>query len=613
MSNEKMLISKVKVFGKQKDTSFVVFNKGLNLISGPSDTGKSYLFQLIDYLLGKKTPPKNIKQGNGYSQAVIELKVGQKDFSFIRDFDSSKAFFVDHTVDELVDTSKLKSLADKHTTGDKKDGISNLLLEFLNCPYKKIRKNEKDVLKAFTFRNFSHQVLLGEAHIFSDSPYYFDGQGALTETSNKESLLTVLSGCDDSSLLFKEKTVSAEKISGGIEELENQIEKNKSLLNKFDSSSDGNTENQVDKINSEISSLKNKISDYKSIISELEKEKVREYNFFTRANNEYYYSQKIFERLKLLEENYNSDLKRITFIDQSTYYFSQLDNFSCPICGSNTAEIGEDVGSIVQIEQKNLLTKLNGVQQALKDAKKDVEKLQEKKNNLESKIAKIDQTIEKELQPILSRIINRLESLLIQKSNFSGKNLVQQQIVSLEERLKELKTDQDSAKNPKTHNTEKKKKLIDFSKLTEYVEKLLREWKLFDEVNVQFNFDTFDLIINNEEKASFGKGYKALINSAFLIAIHQYTKEKELSFPSFIIIDSPLVAFSPKIEKSEGISAEVINCFYESLATHFEDSQVIIFENAVPENEIKNWNHIQFTKNTSHGRFGFYPVAANEQ
>ena len=39
-------ISQVQVTGPEKKDAIIEFSKGLNVVSGPSDTGKSYLLQL---------------------------------------------------------------------------------------------------------------------------------------------------------------------------------------------------------------------------------------------------------------------------------------------------------------------------------------------------------------------------------------------------------------------------------------------------------------------------------------------------------------------------------------------------------------------------------------
>ena len=62
-------IEKLVVSGKGKEPSTVEFSDGLNFIVGPSNTGKTMIFECIDYLFGfepKKTKPFQFDPEFGY-------------------------------------------------------------------------------------------------------------------------------------------------------------------------------------------------------------------------------------------------------------------------------------------------------------------------------------------------------------------------------------------------------------------------------------------------------------------------------------------------------------------------------------------------------------------
>lgn len=50
MSN--FYIERLIVTGNGKEPSILEFKEGLNIVCGPSDTGKSYVLECIDYLFG---------------------------------------------------------------------------------------------------------------------------------------------------------------------------------------------------------------------------------------------------------------------------------------------------------------------------------------------------------------------------------------------------------------------------------------------------------------------------------------------------------------------------------------------------------------------------------
>src|SRR6185437_6794920 len=53
----------LQVSGPDVDPAMVDFQAGLNVINGGSNTGKSYILRMINYLLGARDPPEpNVEQ-----------------------------------------------------------------------------------------------------------------------------------------------------------------------------------------------------------------------------------------------------------------------------------------------------------------------------------------------------------------------------------------------------------------------------------------------------------------------------------------------------------------------------------------------------------------------
>ena len=55
-------LRRLQVTGPQVESAEITFDAGLNVVSGASDTGKSYLVETIDYMLGAGTPPRQIPE-----------------------------------------------------------------------------------------------------------------------------------------------------------------------------------------------------------------------------------------------------------------------------------------------------------------------------------------------------------------------------------------------------------------------------------------------------------------------------------------------------------------------------------------------------------------------
>ncbi|WP_428250169.1 hypothetical protein, partial [Enterococcus faecium] len=71
--NYGIILDNIKIFGEKVSPVVIGFDKGLNLVGGASDTGKTYLYQLVDSLLGKQELPKEINEAELYDQATIQI------------------------------------------------------------------------------------------------------------------------------------------------------------------------------------------------------------------------------------------------------------------------------------------------------------------------------------------------------------------------------------------------------------------------------------------------------------------------------------------------------------------------------------------------------------
>ena len=59
-------IKELRIIGTNKKPAAINFTKGPNLISGPSNTGKTFIFELLEYMLGASAIDRRIRESNGY-------------------------------------------------------------------------------------------------------------------------------------------------------------------------------------------------------------------------------------------------------------------------------------------------------------------------------------------------------------------------------------------------------------------------------------------------------------------------------------------------------------------------------------------------------------------
>jgi hypothetical protein len=67
-------ISRLVITGASVEPAELTFAKGTNVITGPSNTGKSYIVECIEFVLGSDDPPGvDIEEARGYDLAYVEL------------------------------------------------------------------------------------------------------------------------------------------------------------------------------------------------------------------------------------------------------------------------------------------------------------------------------------------------------------------------------------------------------------------------------------------------------------------------------------------------------------------------------------------------------------
>ena len=143
--------------------------------------------------------------------------------------------------------------------------------------------------------------------------------------------------------------------------------------------------------------------------------------------------------------------------------------------------------------------------------------------------------------------------------------------------------------------------------LSGFVQDILKRWQFVDDEKVSIELSDYDTEINGKKRGLFGKGKRALITTANLIALMNYCIKSELPHPGFVIVDTPLTPYKDTDPSNEDkLTDKVQNAFFEDLAELSGNLQVIVIENKVPPDSIKtSINHIHFSGNNKVGRKGF--------
>lgn len=192
-------------FGPQKPPATVTFGPGLNVIYGASNTGKSFIVEAIDFMLGGKPPLRDIPERVGYDLILLGLEtLDGKAFTLWRSMDGGGFRLYEdlHQTPPAADV-RYKQLDEQHS--DKNDeNLSSFLLGLCGLGGKRVRRNSKNETNSLSFRNIARLMIVNETEITQQSSPLFDGN-PIANTPNLATFKLLLTGTDDSALVASNK------------------------------------------------------------------------------------------------------------------------------------------------------------------------------------------------------------------------------------------------------------------------------------------------------------------------------------------------------------------------------------------------------------------------
>lgn len=608
----RLKLTKLVLTGENKQDAIIDFKDGLNVIAGASDTGKSFAFECIDYALGSSSELKEVPEVDGYQSVFLEIEdIGQRViFTIERGIPKEKnKMTIYYSNYQDKDRAKNEKISITHSA---KKSLSKKMLNYCGCIYNNVKKNVEKT-QSFTFRSFIPLIMISELRITATySPIYrADSRGSTFATSEKSVFKTVISGTDYEKKEKKENTeIAKAELKGKIEQLkqiinEIRLENNDLMKGVEDIKLEKSTEiielNQF--IKEKTDEIKKHELEYKNTQAEIEFENT-ELKRLLNNNNKF----------KLLKKNYLSDLDRLEFINDAFDLTQQLVEVECPICHSpmkiNEIEKSDDYYEALVAEKLKIEVQLTELDKTIKDLSDEIMNKEENISKLENHKDEIKDILNNKLGPIVAEKVEQVQNLLEIQEKI---NLITRNKKRMDKYYTEINEWQEKIDSTVQNKGNKKENLPDeyTNELCMEIKQLLKKCDFIgEEDDIKYNSATNDVKIGDKEKASFGKGARAIINSTFLIGLMNYCYKKNLCHPGFVVLDSPLTTYKEK-DKKDGVDETITKGtkekFYEMLAEQ-KNGQIIIFDNEEPSSTVKKKiNYLHFSGDSSVGRKGLIP------
>ncbi|MEH6955106.1 hypothetical protein [Neobacillus drentensis] len=611
MTTKGFFLKKLRLLGENGLKSEIEFDKGLNVIVGPTNTGKSFLFECINYMLGGKDTPDEIDEIVDYDTILLEIESkGGNKYTFERQLTGGTFKKYNCTLDELTINSKFENLSQQHSK--KKDSMSKFLMSLSG--YKNtdlfIKTNQTNKLKRFTYRNYNDFILIDEIKIISkESPVHSDNNK--TKTAEEAAFRLILTNKDDSELTENKVNSNVETSNTAqISIIDNLIHDLKlNVINSEPLQSEAN-------LNNLITGLILKRSGISSEIEKLSGSRKKLWTEIQRDESKILSTNELLKRFLLLKEQYENDMQRISFLLEGEHYFSLLNYEKCPQCKQTLIlNNGELACSHLELEQKNesykveiqkILFHLEDLNNTIDSMNEELESLNNslilKKEDYKRQSKVLDEQLEPQnliLEEELRNILNTQKAIseVEQKKNTLNKLLDEKR------KLLGLIEDEPLAEKTSPHQLDYTNYYED---LCESIKYYLSGWKYPGSDNVEFDVKQKDIVISGKPRRLFGKGYRSISYSAFVLGVMKYCNSKNLPHPGIVVLDSPVTSYKEEDSYEDKTSDDLQARFFEFLSEVSQDNQIIIFENKKPsEKVIEGINFIEFTKSHKRGRQGF--------
>jgi len=586
----------------------MTFSNGVNVVCGASDTGKSFLAESLDFMLGG-SELRDIPQRTPFGEVQFDLDVtsGEK-WRFYR-ASSGGNFKAKNLIEENAEIEVLKK---DHGHG-KIDNMSGFLLDKIGLLGKRIlRSKKKGSTQSLSFRNLARLAIVQEGEIQQTGSPFWGGQYTL-KTAELATIKLLLTGVDDSDVVetkwvgtnrAKQIELIDELLADIRQEIADVGEEEAGLIAQI-GRLDGTIEQRRKTLNAIQAQLDSLLAQRRELVD------VR-----TAIQDRLDEIADLLTRFDLLLEHYAVDIERLTAIQESGAMFAHVESVPCPLCGASPeaqqhdAACDGDVEAIVQAACAEIekIARLKGELQAtVADLKSEAVSQEQELSNKNEEYENVNTQIQETVAPTVSEERASFSELIEKRAEVQKGLDLYARMAKLEERKISLEEDEgEEGSSGDIASGLPDSVAHDFSLR---VSKLLKAWDFPGDCLVHFDKETTDFVIDGKPRGSRGKGLRAITHAAVTIALLEYCLENDLPHPGFVVLDSPLLAyFKPEGDEDRQLQGTNLKeSFYSDLINHHStDSQIVIFENQhPPDSVLDGLSMTVFTGNPNDGREGF--------
>lgn len=586
-------IEKIVVSGENKTTSIIEFSEGLNIIHGVSNTGKTCVVNCIDYVFGGDALP--FPESKGYTKIQMHIITKNGSVMFERTLRKNKI--------HVISTDPAIASADYPVYNANGGDIGSICLRLIGIPDDPlIIKNKHYERQRLTWRTFLHTFLIKEDDIFTAAQILMPKQNT-AKTAALSGLLYLIAKPDFSKFTAKDDKKIREARKKALENYINgelsKLSERKKELTRTLSSADGEAvekciQSAIDELSYVEERIAQEVAKSQNALAKImvERDKIDECNL-------------LLSRYADLRSQFEADIKRLSFIVDGETKLENVPSVTvCPLCSGTMPEC--DHSSYIEAsnaELARIVNQLSDLVNAERTVLADRSEYEAVLVMLDTKRIDVEMLIKNELQPKahqLKKTLNEFRAFVRLQNELEVIDIIAKRhsdelsaiLLQPEEAVVEYK--------PRECYP------VGFeSAISNAMFELLEICKYEGLVSACFTMSDFDVVVNGDKKANYGKGHKAFLNTTLALVIRKYLCEKGAFAPRLFIADSPLLTLKQGVDDlaPESMKAALFQYFIENQKM----GQTIIIENEIPDLDYaaKGVKIHYFTKGKQPGRYGF--------
>jgi predicted nuclease with TOPRIM domain len=603
--------------GPKKKPAALAFQGGLNVICGASETGKSFIAETIDFMLGQEDPVRDIPERAGYDRIRLAIESsGWPPLTLDRSVEGGHFHAYEELLEGGTPQTQPRTLRSKHS-GARQDTLSFALLERSGFNLKVLRMNAKGKTRSLSFRDLARLCVVTEEEIDKRGSPLLSGQFT-TGTSEYAAFKLMLTGTDDSALVAaQEASGRRDQDAGKIELLDQMISELQVELDEEGLDED-ELNDQLTKLEHIISAQNEALSNVQKAFNALLERRGNAAGEIRRRKARVTEIDELVARFQLLDNHYQTDLKRLQAIHESGSLFVHLEPTICPLCGAQpgdqhlASDCDGNTEAVVRAADAEMV-KINRLRHELSET---VNTLTAERTQIQDSLREFEdeyRACEQELSDIaapavttertsFNQLISKRAEVRSQLEKINRLHRLTNQRALLDEDDAESSTGQTATKTLVSRNV--------LDEFAQTIENILKEWHFPNAARVFFDETKRDIQIAGKERGSTGKGLRAITHAAVKLGLMEFCRERDLPHPGFVVLDSPLLAYwEPEGQEDDLRGTDLKEMFYRYLLGVRKDNQVIIIENERPPAFVSDEAAVTvFTKNPHQGRYGFFPA-----